>query len=217
MNIDDFIAEVRKIFKGRASLVKKLLSLCEAAKTSTGIVAGAIGMAEEMALIVSRLKLNIKQTKQVIQRLIILVDSIPESNYVLSIRGLGYITVAAIWAGLGPVSNYTSTIQWVKMAGTNPTEKESAGKSSSLTLMSKHGRSSLRGGLWAAAVSVLCHNDDFKVWAKERQERPANANPLHRRELIGAAINRLLHLMYALVTKKHMYQPSPPSMATVAA
>jgi transposase len=216
MSIDDFIAEVRKIFKGRALLVKKLLSLYEEAKTSTGIVAGAIGMAEEMALIVSRLKLNIEQTKQVIQRLIILVESIPESSYVLSIRGLSYITVAAIWAGLGPASNYTSAKQWVKMAGTNPTEKESAGKSSSFTPMSKHGRSSLRGGLWAAAVSVLCHNDDFKVWAKERQERPVNANPLHRREVIGAAINRLLHLMYALVTKKHMYQPSLPLMATVA-
>ena len=217
MSRNEFIARVRKTFVGRALLVKKLTSLYEAARSSVGITAGAIGMAEEMALIVSRLKLNIEQTNRVIKRLRILVDAIPESSYVLSIRGLSYITVAAIWAGLGPASNYTNAKQWVKMAGTNPTEKESAGKSSSLTPMSKHGRSSLRGGLWSAAVSVLCHNDDFKVWAKERQERPANANPLHRREVIGAVINRLLHLIYALITKRHIYSPNPPSMATVAA
>jgi transposase len=217
MSVVDFITRVRKAFAGRALLVKKLTTLYHVAKTSAGITAGTVGMAGEMALIVPRLKLNIEQTYQVIQRLKVLVDSIPESRYILSIRGLNYITVAAIWAGLGPISNYTNAKQWVKMAGTNPTEKESAGKSSSLTPMSKHGRSSLRGGLWAASISVLCHNDDFRAWAKERQERPAHANPLHRREVIGAAINRLLHLIYALVTKKHVYQPNRPAMATIAA
>jgi transposase len=217
MSISDFIKRVRKEFSGRGLKTKKLSELYAVAETSVGVTAGAIGMAGEIALLVPRLKLNIEQTEQIINRLKTLVDSIPESRYILSIRGISYITTAAIWAGLGPISNYTNGKQCVKMAGTNPTEKESAGKSSSLTPMSKHGRNGLRGGLWTATISVLRHNDDFRTWAKERQERPANANPLHRREVIGAAINRLLHLVYALVTKKHIYQPNRPAMAAMAA
>lgn len=216
MNVGDFIEGVRGEFSGKGLKKQKLYELYGIAKTSVGITAGVIGMAEEIALLVPRLILNIEQTEQVIKRLKALVDSIPESRYILSIRGISYITTAAIWAGLGPMSNYTNAKQCVKMAGTNPTEKESAGKSGSLTPMSKHGRSGLRGGLWTATISVLRHNDDFRTWAKERQERPANANPLHRREVIGAAINRLLHLVYALVTKKRVYQANQPVMATMA-
>lgn len=217
MCVGDFIEIVRKEYSGRGLKIKKLCELHTTAKTSVGVTAGVIGMTEEIALLVPRLILNIEQTEQVIKRLKTLVDSIPESRYILSIRGLNYITAAAILAGLGPLSNYTNGKQCVKMAGTNPTEKESAGKSSSLTPMSKHGRSALRGGLWTATISVLRHNEDFKAWAQERQERPANSNPLHRREVIGAAINRLLRLVYSLVKNQHVYQANRPEIAAIAA
>jgi transposase len=217
MSVDDFIIRVRKIFTGRALLVKKLAALYLAAMTSAGITAGAIGMAGEIALLVLRLKLNIEQTEQVTKKLKAIIDSIPESRYILSIRGISYITAAAICAGLGPMGNYTNAKQCVKMAGTNPTEKESAGKSSSLTPMSKHGRSGLRGALWTATISLLNHNEDFKAWAKARRERPANANPLHKREVIGAALNRLIHLVFSLVKNKRIYQLNPPQMVKMAA
>lgn len=216
MSLNEFIERVRQEFSGRGIKLKKLRELYSIARTSVGITAGARGMAAEMGLLVSRIKLNLEQIEQVIGHLKRLVDSIPESRYILSIRGLSYITVAVIWAGLGPLSNYSNARQCIKMIGTNPTEKESAGKSSSLTPMSKHGRSGLRGGLWNATVSLLRHNADFRAWVKARQERPANAHPLHRREGIGAAMNRLLRLIFALVTKQHVYQVVPPEMARVA-
>jgi transposase len=213
MNVTDFIARIRQGFSGRELMKKKISALYEVARKSAGITAGVIGMANEIALLVPRLKLNIEQTEQVIKKLKDLLDSISESRYILSIRGISYITAAAICAGLGPMGNYTNAKQCVKMAGTNPTEKESAGKSSSLTPMSKHGRSGLRGALWTATISLLNHNEDFKAWAKARRERPANANPLHKREVIGAALNRLIHLVFSLVKNKRVYQLNPPQMA----
>ena len=61
---------------------------------------------------------------------------------------------------------------------------------------------------------LLRHNADFRYWAEQRQERPAHAHPLKKREVIGAAANRLLRLAYALVRKQMMYQA--PRLVEVA-
>jgi transposase len=103
----------------------------------------------------------------------------------------------------------------IKMAGSNPVESESAGKRGSHTPMSKKGRPGLRWCIWAAAISLLRHNPDFRLWAKRRRERPVHAHPLKKMEVIGAAANRLLRLAYGLVRKQTMYQV-PLEAANVA-
>ena len=67
------------------------------------------------------------------------VNSIGDSRYLLSIRGLSYITVAGLLAELGPLSSYQNARQLIKMAGTNPTESESAGKQGSRTPYEQEG------------------------------------------------------------------------------
>jgi hypothetical protein len=49
-------------------------------------------------------------------------------------------------------------------------------------------------------------NPDFKAWARERRERPAHANPLNGREVVGAALNRLLRLSFAMVKNRTYYK-----------
>jgi transposase len=135
----------------------------------------------------------------------------------LSIQGLGYLTVAGILAGLGKLTDFSNSRQLIKMAGTNPTQKESGGQASRHTPMSKQGRAGLRWGLWPAVVSLLRYNVDFKVWARVRQERPVQSHPLHKREVIGAAINRLLRLVFALVKKQEYYRINQVEPAAIAA
>lgn len=216
MKLSDFIAMVKHGFIGRAPKVGKLCELHALASISIGIPEGAAAVSQGIALHAERIRFLSEQIEKVVQNLIKLVKSVPESRYMLSIQGLGYLTVAGILAGLGPLSSYTSARQLVKMAGMNPTERESAGKASGHTPISKQGRSSLRWCLWPAVVSLLRHNADFKAWAKARQERPANANPLHRREVIGAAINRVLRLVFALVKKQSVYRMPQPEMVIAA-
>jgi len=216
MELTDLIKLIRAGFTGRVLQTGKLQSLQAQAVNSIGIKEGAIAISQEITLIVKRIQLLSTQIEAVILSLKELVKSLPESCYMLSIPGLGYLTVAGILAGLGPFSTYTSGKQLVKMAGMNPIEKESAGKASKHTPISKQGRSSLRWCLWPAVVSLLRYNSDFKAWAKARQERAANAHPLHRREVIGAAINRLLHLVFALVKKHALYRMPQPSLELAA-
>ncbi len=207
LGLEEFILLVRSRHQGGRLAVSKLVFLHQLASTSVGIKAGAMGVAREIRLLVERLWLLAKQLKETERGLLNLVGKLPEASYALSIRGLGKLTVARLIARIGPVADYGNAKDLVKLAGSNPTQSESAGKSRSHTPMSKKGRSGLRGLLWLAALSLLRHNDEFKSWAKGMGNRAAGANPLHRREVVGAAMNKLLRLYFALVTKKQMYQP----------
>ena len=124
------------------------------------------------------------------------------------------MTVAGILAELGPLREYRNAGQLIKMAGTNPTEWESAGKRGVHTPISKKGRPGLRWCLWTAARSLLRHNTDFRRWAKERLERPAHLHPLKMREVFGAVVNRLLRVSFALVKKETFYRIPVPCAAT---
>ena len=215
MKLEDFVDSIRKEFKGRAPKVQKLHAIHSIAGTSIGIGAAAESVSAELSLLVQRIRLNREQIERTENVLVSLVNSIGDSRYLLSIRGLSYITVAGLLAELGPLSYYQNAKQLIKMAGTNPTESESAGKRGSRTPMSKKGRPGLRWCIWTAALSLLRHNPDFRYWAEQRQERPVQSHPLKKREVIGATANRLLRLAYALVRKQVLYQV--PQMTGVTA
>jgi transposase len=205
MKEEEFLEAVKKRHPGNHLMRKKLLALHYVSKASLGIEAGARSVSLELSFLVNRLRLlkeQIRDTEMILKRL---VDDIEDSKCLLSITGLGYITVAGILAELGQLRQYNNGKQLIKMAGTNPTESESGGKRGSHTPMSKKGRSGLRWCIWSAAISLLRHNPDFRSWAKERRERPTQAHPLKRREVIGAVGNRLLRLAYTLVKKQEFY------------
>jgi hypothetical protein len=63
---------------------------------------------------------------------------------------------------------------------------------------------------------MLRFNPDFHAWAKQRRERPAHANPLNGREIVGAALNKLLRLAFALVKNQTYYQDVKPALISVA-
>jgi len=142
------------------------------------------------------------------------VDKTEEGKYLLSIRGLNYIAVAGLLAELGSFKQYRSAKQLIKMAGSNPTESESAGKRGAHTPMSKQGRPVLRYCAWTSVIPMLRLNSDFRAWAKKMRERPVHANPLNGREVVGAGLNRLLRLSFALVKKQTFYRVPEPARTT---
>jgi len=72
--------------------------------------------------------------------------------------------------------------------------------------MSKKGRPGLRYCAGTAVIPRLRHNPDFRAWAKELRERPVHAKPLNGKEVVGAALNRLLRLAFTLVKNQTFYQ-----------
>jgi transposase len=211
----EFVATIEAKHQGRL-MRRKLRALHCSARTSIGIDAGAWSVASEILFLVEKLEL-IKRHIAIIQRtLISLVDETEEGKYLLSIRGLNYIAVAGLLAELGCFKSYRSAKQMIKMAGSNPIESESAGKRGTHTPMSKKGRPVLRYCAWTAVIPMLRFNSDFRAWAKERKERPAHANPLNGREIVGAALNRLLRLAFAMVKNQTYYQVSKTELTLVA-
>ncbi len=209
-----FVDLVRGQFHGRGLAIKKLMGLHRLADMTAGVRSGATSVAKEIAFLAKRLSLIVTQVEEQVDYLRELVDAIPESRCLLSIRGISYITVAGLLAELGPLSNYQNARQLIKMAGTNPTQAESGGRSSSRTPMSKKGRAGLRWVLWSAAANLVRLNEDFRSWAQARRERAAHAHPLHRREVLGAVCNRLLRLVYAMANSGELYrQPAQISLA----
>jgi transposase len=170
----------------------------------------------EIGFLVDKFDLIRQQIRVMEGTLVKLVDETEEGKYLLSIRGLNYIAVAELLAELGCFKLYRSAKQVIKMAGSNPTESESGGKKRAKTPMSKPGRSLLRYCDWTAVIPMLRLNPDFRAWAKQRRERPVHANPLNGREIVGAALNRLLRLAFALVKNQAYYQDTRPALISVA-
>jgi len=212
---DEFVATIEAKHKGRL-MRKKLRALHYSARTSIGIDAGARSVSSEIAFLVEKLELIRRHIRIIGGTLISLVDETEEGKYLLSIRGLNYIAVGGLLAELGCFKAYRSAKQMIKMAGSNPTESESAGKRGSHTPMSKQGRPVLRYCAWTAVIPMLRFNPDFRAWSRQRRERPAHANPLNGREVVGAALNRLLRLAFAMVKNQTYYQVSKPELTLVA-
>jgi len=215
MTEEEFVTTIEAKHQGRL-MRRKLRALHCSARTSIGIDAGARSVSSEISFLAEKLELIRRHIFIIERRLVRLVDETEEGKYLLSIRGLNYIAVAGLLAELGCFKAYRSAKQMIKMAGSNPTESESAGKRSSHTPMSKKGRPVLRYCAWTAVIPMLRFNPDFRAWAKQMRERPAHANPLNGREVVGAALNRLLRLAFALVKNQTYYQVSKPELTLVA-
>jgi transposase len=215
MTEDEFVATIEAQHQGRL-MQRKLRALHYSARTSIGIDAGARSVSSEISFLVEKRELIRRHIRIIEGTLVRLVDETEEGKYLLSIRGLNYIAVAGLLAELGCFRSYRNAKQMIKMAGSNPTESESAGKRSTHTPMSKKGRPVLRYCAWTAVIPMLRFNADFRAWAKQRRERPAHANPLNGREVVGAALNRLLRLAFAMVKNQTYYQVSKPEETLVA-
>jgi transposase len=204
MTEEEFIALVEAKHQGRL-MRKKLRELHYTAQASIGIAAGALSVSAEISFLIEKYELIGRHIRIIDGTLVKLVNEAEEGKYLLSIRGLSYTAAAGLLAELGSFKLYRSAKQMIKMAGSNPTESESAGKRGAHTPMSKQGRPVLRYCAWTSVIPILRFNSDFRAWAKQRRERPAHANPLGGKQVVGAALNRLLRLAFALVKNQTLY------------
>lgn len=209
-----WVRELRCGPTGKYLRVKKLLRVHELAATSLGVPAGAAGVCKEIGLLVARARQLVAELTAWEERMAELLPQVPEYVWLRGIPGLGTISLAGVLAETGPLPRFRRGKQLIKLAGTNPTGAESAGKVRERTPMSKKGRAGLRRVLWTAGMSLLRHNEDFRRWGKALRERPVH--PLQAREVVGAAGNRLLRILFALVKKGETYH-MPKQMEVAAA
>jgi transposase len=210
----EFEDAIKAACPGRV-MKRKLQALHRVARTSIGIEAGAESVSSEVSFLIENHSLIEQRLLLMKETLARLVHQTFEGKYLLSIIGLNYVSVAGMLAELGSFSSYQNAKQLIKMAGSNPTESESGGKRRSHTPISKQGRPVLRHCGWTAVIPMLRFNSDFRDWAKKLRERPAHDNPINGREIVVAAVNKLLRLAFAMVKKQTYYRTPVPQPAGI--
>jgi transposase len=203
---EDFIAAVRRDFTGDRLLVSKLRDAHALAANSVGLEDGAQALQLMVSQQLQTLALLHRQWEETCEAMTDCFLALPESRYLLSIRGLGLVSATIILAEIGDPSHYHHGRQWIKLAGSQPMPNLSGRKTRSKTPMSRKGRSRLRTTLFFAVLRLVQKDDVFgREYLRLRQR---DNNPLTKMQALGALMNKLLRIMWALVRKQTFSNPA---------
>jgi transposase len=187
-------------------LVKRLQLIYQRAATSVGVTEGVQSIQFAIQMHLTRLQTADQQLVDLIDALSSILAALPEAKYLLSVQALGTVSVAMILAEIGDPKRYQNGSQWSKLAGVQPTPYTSGKKQRSLTPMSKQGRPRLRSVLYFACLRMIQIDDHFKKIYLDLQRR--KSNPLTKMQAVGVLMNKLLHILWALINKQTCYNPS---------
>jgi transposase len=204
--VGDFIATVRHDYDGQRLCVSKLRQAHARAKVSVGLEDGIESLQLMVQHQLQALALLQRQWQVARDALTDCFLALPESSYMLSIHGLGLISAAIILAEIGDPSHYHNGRQWIKLAGSQPAPNLSGRKTRSRTPMSRKGRSQLRTTLFFAVMRLIQVDDAFAREYLRLQQR--EKNPLTKMQALGALMNKLLRIIWALVRRQTFYNPA---------
>jgi transposase len=188
----------RGVGLSKANLLKEL------AEESIGLTEGLKMAHQELIILLSQYDLYQEQLDQLMQEIEHLVSQIPGTQQMMSIPGVGLVTVAGFLAEVGDLSGYDSPRQIQKLAGLNLKEN-SSGKHKGRTTISKRGRPKLRSILFRGVIPLLAKNAEFKELHRYYTQRAQN--PLKRMQSAIALSCRLIRVLFALGRKQVPYDP----------
>lgn len=182
--------------------IKRAQHLIEVAGNSVGVREG-LEMAEyEIKSILEEYRLFRDALDSIEEKLATIACLIPGADKMLSIKGIGIITVAGFIAEVGDISRFSHPKQIIKLAGLNLREN-SSGQHKGQTTISKRGRKRLRALLFRAMLPMIAKNEEFRELHRYYITRVEN--PLKKMQSIIALCGKLIRIFYALMTKDIEY------------
>lgn len=206
LSLESFIAGVRADFQGTRLHLAKLRHAHRLAARSVGLKEGTYALQLMTRLHLETLAGLQEQLQQVEQALFAIFLALPEAAYLLSVPGLGVITAATILAEIGDPGRYRNGRQLIKLAGTQPAPNTSGRKTRSATPMSGQGRPRLRTALYFACLRLVQRDEAFARTYQRLQQR--DKNPLTGMQAMGALMNKLLRIVWALMRDQTHYDPA---------
>jgi transposase len=203
MSQEIFIAAVRTDFRGQRMQVAKLRRAHVLAKRSVGLTHSVEALQLALRLHIEALEALHQQLEAVCTALFDTFLALPESEYLLSVPGLGIITAATILSEIGDPSHFTSARQLIKLAGTQPVPNTSGRKTRSQTPMSHKGRPRLRTALFFAVMRLVRVDEAFAREYQYLQTR--ERNPLTKMQALGVLMNKLLRILWSLMRNRTFY------------
>ena len=184
--------------------ISKANLLKEMAEQSIGLTEGLQMARHELMILLSQYDLYQEQLEFLMNEVERLVSQVPGTQQMLSVPGVGLVTVAGFLAEVGDLSGYDNARQIQKLAGLNLKEN-SSGKHKGRTTISKRGRPKLRSLLFRCVIPLLAKNAEFQALHRYYTQR--SQNPLKRMQSAIALSCRLIRVLFALGRKQVPYDP----------
>lgn len=196
------IAENMKKATNKRVGIKRAEKLIEAARKSVGVNEGLKGAYIRLQSYLDEIEFLKGQLEMIEKTMEELLKKIDIAKYLLSIPGIGIITVAGFLAEVGDIANYTHFKQIQKLAGLNIAENQS-GKHKGRAKITKRGRPELRNILYKASLVLVAKNKEFKALYEYFQRR--SQNPLKSKQALIAISVKLIRVMFTLAKKRENY------------
>lgn len=183
---------------------KKAVQLVKAAEESIGVDYGEEAARLKLRLMLEELELLEKQTEELEGQMADTLHQTDYADFLLSIKGIGVVTLAACLGELGDPTRFEAPRQMSRMAGYNLVE-DSSGKNKSGTKISKRGRKNLRSVLYQMALVMVATNEEMKQlyhYLKTREKAP-----LRKMQALIVISKKILTLIHTLAKKKESYDP----------
>ncbi len=189
---------MKKISRGRLDK-ERTEELYKAAGSTVGVREGQRGMVYEIKQLVAGIEETERVIKEIEEKQKEYLTKIPSSHYMLSIEGVGEVTVAGLIGEVGDFGKYKTVAEVMKLAGLNLFEV-SSGKHKGRRHLSKRGRPLMRKLLFYAAINVIKKGRILH----DHYERYLGRGMPRMKALIAIA-RKLLGILFALVRDRSEY------------
>ncbi|OZQ91447.1 IS110 family transposase [Paenibacillus sp. VTT E-133291] len=187
---------------GRGVGIKRAEKLYATATESIGLTEGLSAARIELESLLEQYDLYAKQVETIMGEAMLVLERIPGTTQMLTVPGVGVVTIAGFLAEVGDLSGYDHGQQIIRLAGLNLKEN-SSGKRKGKTGITKRGRSRLRALLFRCMLPLVAHNEEFKALHKYFTTR--QDNPLKKKQSLIALCGKLIRVLHTLGTKQKDY------------
>lgn len=171
-----------------------------AARESCGAGLAASALSFQIKLLIDQIDFIEGQVSEVEARIRSGVEAV--EPLILTIPGVGHVLGAQIVSEIGDVRRFRNAAAVVKYAGLNPSISQSGQFSSEDNHITKQGSPYLRRALYLAATAQLTLRTPFRDY----YEKKRSDGKSHREALVAVA-RKLVHVVYAVLSKQEPYDP----------
>jgi len=198
LNKDELGEEIRKRSMGKFGMEQAEL-LINLARGTVGIKEGVAGIVLDIQHILVQLQAVNAFVEEIETEMAKTLERIPCSTRILSMKGLGVVTVAGLIGEVGDFSKFRTQSEIMKLAGLDLYEI-SSGKRKGQRRISKRGRSLLRKILYNAAVATIRKNGIMYT-----QYESLIGRGMKRTSALIVIAKKLLRIIHAMVRDDRDY------------
>ena len=198
LGVPELAAVLHKVSRGRLKL-QRAQALYNAAQISAGIKEGVAGIVLEIRSVLKHIALCNEDISLFEKQIKALLEEVPESRYIQSIKGIGPVIAAGLIGEVADFNSYRHSAELHKLAGLDLYEI-SSGKHQGQRHISKRGRSFFRKLLYMAALSTIrkggAMHEVYQRHLKKGMPKP---------KALVAVMRKLLSVIFAMVRDQNEF------------